>query len=124
MKIVITLIALVLGGWLTFDGVRAFATGDYVTARTGDRAGQLGPWSKVVSAIGLDPRGTFMKSFHVGLGCTWLVALLVFWFQPGLGRCALAASAVASLWYLPLGTVLSLIEIGLLIVVSRSGGAG
>lgn len=116
MKYVIVVIALLLGGWLTFDGARALTVGDYVTARTGSNAGQLGPWSRVVSAFGIDPRGKPMKFFHVVLGCGWLISMTVFLLRPALGWWCLCAASVLSLWYLPFGTLLGIIELWLLLL--------
>jgi hypothetical protein len=70
MRIVVVSIALVLGGWLAFDGIRALTKGDYVTAR----GGKLGPWSRIVSSFGLRPRSTGMKLVHVILGIAWLAS--------------------------------------------------
>jgi hypothetical protein len=114
VKFVVALIALVMGGWLSFDGSRAFVAGDYVTPKTGPGAGQLGPWSKIVSAVGIDPRSSVAKGLHVALGILWLIALAALFIRPQFGWYALAATSVLSLWYLPLGTVLSVIELCLL----------
>ncbi len=107
-------VALLIGGWLAFDGSRAFIVGDYLTARNGPRAGQLGPWSHVVSALGLQPRSPVVKCLHVCLGLLWLLGLVCFILRPGLGWWMLLISSVGTLWYLPIGTVLSLIELALL----------
>jgi hypothetical protein len=119
LRIAIPLIALFVGGWLTFDGTRAVISGDYVTPRRGPRAGQLGPWSKIVSAIGIDPRSTSMKCIHIVLGILWLISALTFLARPTLGRFALVGCAISSLWYLPVGTVLSVVELGLLFLQFR-----
>lgn len=62
----IAALALFEAGWMAFDGVRALATGDYVTPSSGPYAGQLGPWSQVVSAVGIPPRSTAMKAIFAG----------------------------------------------------------
>lgn len=118
MKFVVALIALFIGGWLTFDGTRAFVVGDYVTPKTGPAAGQLGPWSKLLSAVGIDPRSAIAKGLHVGVGLLWLIALVMFFLRPQAGWYALASASVLSLWYLPIGTVLSLVELSLLCFTS------
>src|SRR5215213_6190383 len=107
VRIVVPVIALLVGGWFVFDGTRALVSGDYVTPRSGPGAGKLGPWAKVVSAIAIDPRSTTMKCAHVLLGVLWLVALLLFLSGSPLGWYALVSCSVFSLWYLPIGTVLS-----------------
>src|SRR5262245_13583083 len=115
LKWIILALALFLGGWLTFDGSRALIVRDYVTATSGPRAGQLGPWSRIVSAIGLQPRGTVVKCLHLFLGIAWLVALVVFTLHPSPGWWLVLGCAIASLWYLPIGTVVSVLVIVLLL---------
>jgi len=116
LKWIVVAIALIQGGWLIFDGSRAIVIGDYVTPSTGPRAGQLGPWSKICSAAGFDPRGTLMKCVHVLLGATWLIALLAFAFRPALGWWVIFACAIGSLWYVPIGTLLSVVTLVLLLL--------
>jgi len=117
LKWIILSLALFQGGWLLFDGGRALIVGDYVTPASGPRAGQLGPWSRVVSAIGFDPRGNFIKGVHVLLGTAWLASMAVFAFKPAAGWWCVLVCSAASLWYLPVGTLLSLVQIGLLLAV-------
>lgn len=122
---IVVTIAFILGGWLAFDGGRALVVGDYVTPSSGEYAGQLGPWASVVSAVGIEPRSTLMKSIHVLLGGAWLVAMVGFAMSASWARAGLLTCAVASLWYLPFGTLLSIIEIGLLFLPAlRSSGVG
>lgn len=122
---IVVTIAFILGGWLAFDGGRALVVGDYVTPSSGEYAGRLGPWASVVSAVGIEPRSTLMKSIHVLLGGAWLVAMVGFAMSASWARAGLLTCAVASLWYLPFGTLLSIIEIGLLFLPAlRSSGVG
>src|SRR5262245_7348080 len=114
LRWIIVALAAIQGGWLAFDGARALTVGDYVTPSSGANAGQLGPWSKLVSALGFNPRGMPMKCLHVMLGALWLVALVIFIVRPSTGWWALLGVSIASLWYLPIGTVIGLVEIGLL----------
>lgn len=120
LRYLVVAIALLLGGWFAFDGRRALIAGDYVTARTGPRAGQLGPWAKVVSVLGIDPRSTGMKVAHVVFGGMWIVGALIYMFAPEKGSVVLLAGSVATLWYVPVGSVLGLVEIGLLIYLRTS----
>ena len=113
---IITGIALLVGGWLTFDGTRALVAGNYTTAKAGPHAGQLGPWSKVISAMGIDPRSGLIKCLHVGLGVVWLLSLIAFVLTPSLGWWGLLLCSIFTLWYLPVGTALSVIELCLLLL--------
>lgn len=110
MRITVILIALLIGGWLAFDGSRALVRGDYVTGRDG----KLGPWSRVVSSVGINPRSTGMKWAHVILGAMWVGAAVSFLAGIYVGCVALLGCSVLTLWYLPIGTVLSMVEIALL----------
>jgi hypothetical protein len=113
-RISVSVIALLIGGWLVSDGIRAFVTNDYLTARTGPRAGQLGPWAGLVAKAGIDPRSWLMKACHIALGLAWLLGLVLFITQKTAGVWLLLLSALSTLWYLPVGTALSLVELGLL----------
>jgi hypothetical protein len=112
---VVVLLAIVEGGWLAFDGGRALVVGDYVTPASGEYAGQLGPWAQVVSALGVEPRSTLMKSIHLGLGGVWLPVTVAFVHRRGWAWWGMLLCAGAALWYLPFGTLISLAQIVLLL---------
>lgn len=114
-KWVVVALALFQGAWLAFDGTRALTVGDYITPSSGPRAGQLGPWSRVVSALGWEPRSTLIKSVHVSLGLLWLVGMIVFLIRPEVGWWVLFGCGIGTLWYLPLGTALSIVVLVLLL---------
>jgi hypothetical protein len=107
----ILVLAFFQGTWLTFDGGRALIVGDYFTPRSGSHTGQLGPWSRIVIAVGLDPRSTFIKCLHLGLGLAWLTSLIVFVVRPAAGWWLLMSCAVGTL----LGTI-----VALLLVISNA----
>lgn len=120
---IVVLLALVEGGWFAFDGGHALIKGDYVTPRSGPYEGQLGPWSKVVAAVGIPPRSMLMKSIHVVLGGAWLVVIVCFVLRLPWAWTAMLVCAAAGLWYLPFGTLLSVIQIVLLLLPQiRSAG--
>ena len=121
LKWIVFALALLQGCWLVFDGGRALIVGDYVTPSTGPHAGQLGPWSRILSAIGLEPRSTMIKCLHLCLGVAWLIALIVFLVRPAAGWWVLLVCGVATLWYLPVGTVASLILLVLLFTPQLRG---
>ena len=115
LKWVVVALALFQGGWLAFDGGRALITGDYVTPASGPRAGQLGPWARIVSAVGFEPRSTLIKCLHLSLGIAWLVGIFVFVVRPASGWWVVLCCGLATLWYLPVGTVVSIVVMGLLL---------
>jgi hypothetical protein len=104
-------------GFMTFDGIRAFAVGDYVTPKSGPHAGQLGLWSKLAQAIGIEPRSALMKGIHVAQGVITLAVLGCFVAKLPWASTALLCAAIAGLWYLPIGTVFNTGAIGFLLWV-------
>ncbi len=46
----------VVGGFMFFDGIRALTVGNYLTPSRGVYADQLGPWSRLIEAVGIEPR--------------------------------------------------------------------
>jgi hypothetical protein len=115
---IIVLLGLVTGGYMLFDGARALIIGDYITPSSGEHAGQLGPWSKVVAAIGIEPRSTAMKVAFMVFGTTWLTLVLAFLFKADWSWLGLLLVACATLWYLPVGTIAAVLVAALLFVPS------
>jgi hypothetical protein len=113
---IIALLILINGGYMLFDGIHALTTGDYVTPKSGPSAGQLGPWSKVILAVGLDPRSTLVKSIFVFQGAVTLALLVCFLLRAPWAAKALKIAAIAGLWYLPVGTVVNIIVLVLLFI--------
>lgn len=107
-------LAVTEGGWLAFDGGHALVTGDYVTPRSGEYAGQLGPWSRIVSAVGIEPRSTLMKVIHLVIGGVWLAVAMCFALQMPWAWTGMLFCAVLGLWYAPFGTLLSIAQVVLL----------
>jgi len=116
VKWVVVALALIVAGWFAFDGSRALVKGDYVTPKSGQYAGQLGPWSRVVAAVGIEPRSTLMKLIFVAYGLGWLGVIGAFAMGREWAWTAMLIAAVGSLWYLPFGTLLGLVQIALLLL--------
>ncbi|WP_448624658.1 hypothetical protein [Geodermatophilus sp. URMC 64] len=114
------------GGYLLLDGVRALVVGSYITPRSGEHAGELGPWARLVAAVGIPPESTGMKLAFAVLGLLWLVLALGVVLGASWAWVLGLALAVATLWYLVPGTVLSLLVLVLLLTppVRRALGRG
>jgi hypothetical protein len=120
VRVGLVVLGLIEGAWMTFDGTRALTVGDYVTPSSGSHAGQLGPWNYVVNAVGIPPRSTAMKVIFVVGGLSWLVSTLGLAFRSGWALPAMLIAAVATLWYLPVGTIFSIIQMAGLIWLRRA----
>ena len=108
VRILFSLIAVVVGGWMIFDGIHVLSTGKYFGPE------KPGPWSDLVLAAGLDPF-RFGVPFIV-IGVLWLAFTAAMLLGHSWAWYASLLTAVLTLWYLPVGTVLSVIYIVLLIV--------
>jgi len=117
VRIILVTLALIEGLWMTFDGTRALIVGDYVTPSTGSHAGELGPWSRVVTAVGIPPRSRAMKLIFVAYGLSWLVIALAFLLRAQWAWLGMFVAAVVTLWYLPVGTLFGLIQLVLLLAL-------
>ena len=109
-------LALFVGGWFAFEGGRALVVGDYITPNSGTYVGQLGPWSKVVSAVGIEPRSTLMKSIFLVFGLVWIGITICFILKLHWAWWAMLIAAGGSLWYLPFGTLHGILQIILLLL--------
>jgi len=116
---IITVLALLVASWFVIDGTIALTKGDYVTPKSGEYAGQLGPWSKLVKAIGIEPRSTLMKSIFLVYGIIWISVIICYILKLNWSWMAMMILAIGSLWYLPFGTLLGIIQIILLIVFRK-----
>jgi hypothetical protein len=105
----IVALALLDAGYMTVDGARALVTGDYFTPSSGDHAGELGPWTRIVAAIGIEPRSTAMKTLFVAYGLLWVAVIVAFAAGQPWSWLAMLLLAAGSVWYLTIGTTVSVI---------------
>src|SRR3990172_10945092 len=106
---VVIALTVLSAGWMLLDGTRALIVGDYVTPSSGEYAGQLRPWSKLVQAVGIEPRSTLMKSIFVGYGLAALAMAVCFALKLPWAWWGMIGTAVFGLWFLPFGTVINII---------------
>lgn len=108
VKSALSIIALLVGGWMIFDGVYIHVYGKYFGPE------EPGPWAGLVRASGLDPF-SFGKVFIV-IGALWLFFLAGVLLDQSWAWYGAVIVAVCSLWYLPVGTILSIIYLALLLI--------
>ncbi len=117
IKWVIVVFALINAGFMTFDGARALIIGDYLRPSSGEHAGQLGPWAKLVKLIGIDPESTLMKSVFLILGIVSLFITICFILDYSWAWKAMLIINICTLWNLIIGTASNIIQIILLIIL-------
>ena len=105
-KLLAAAVAAIVGGWMIFDGVHVLVRGKYFGPD------KPGPWSEPFARLGGDPFA--LGPLFIVLGVAWIA----FTFAGLLGHTwawyGAAVVAVATLWYFPLGTILSLVFLALL----------
>lgn len=112
----ITVLAILNAGYMVADGTRALTRGDYFTPSSGEHAGELGPWARVVETVGVQPRATAMKAFFVIYGLAWLAITVAFALRQPWSWMGMLLFALGSIWYLTVGTVISVLIVVLLLV--------
>ncbi|MFT3677725.1 MAG: hypothetical protein QM781_17670 [Chitinophagaceae bacterium] len=114
MKLLVTLLGLLNGGYMFIDGIHVLLKGKYIGPE------KPGPWAHLFYKMGADVYK--LGPLFIAFGVIWMAWLISFWTrQPwsyGLGICI----CLLTLWYLPAGTIFSLIILGVLLF-SKSGSA-
>jgi hypothetical protein len=118
---ILAALVLLSAGWMILDGSRALLKGDYITPGSGPRAGQLGPWAAIVSAVGISPQSSLMKWTFVVLGIVYLGMGVAFLLGAPWAKVGLIVIAALGLWYLPFGTLINILVILLVILIGMRG---
>jgi uncharacterized membrane protein HdeD (DUF308 family) len=103
----ITILSLILGAWLVFDGMRKLLTGFY----TGEQTIGLGPWATIVSLIGVRPAD--MAFPFLFLGILWIVNGVIVLLGANTRYERAIAISIVTLFYAIPGTIVSIITITL-----------
>jgi len=114
VKLFIVLLALLNGGWMLFDGLHVIRKGKYFGPE------EPGPWSKIAASLGINPLS--MGPLFVILGLVWYISVVGLLLSSSWGWLALLVSAIATLWYVKIGTIISIIVIALLVLFKASLG--
>jgi len=107
MKFVVVGLSLINGLWMLLDGVHVMMNGKYLGPE------KPGPWAPLVGVTGVDVFK--LGPMFIGYGAAWLV--FVAGLLAGSSWAYLSGIIVAllTLWYLPFGTLISLIVLAALI---------
>jgi hypothetical protein len=116
-RLLILAFTLTEAGWLAFDGTRALIVGQFITPTSGPYAGQVGPWRHLVRRVGLNPTGTPMKVVFAVFGWAWLLVAAGFAAGKPWSWAAMLVAATGTLWFLPFGTICSIVQIILLVAL-------
>lgn len=107
MKILLSILALINGGFMLIDGIYVIVNGKYIGPE------KPGPWAYIFSALGVNVFK--LGPMFIVYGVLWLFWLYGIWtgkawyFHFGI------IISTLTLWYLPVGTLLSIVVLILLI---------
>jgi hypothetical protein len=107
MKILVTLLGLLNGGYMLFDGLHVMLKGKYFGPE------KPGPWAELFYRLQVDVFR--LGGLFVGFGLLWLVWLYALWTAKSWAYVYGLAISGLTLWYLPVGTVFSLAILGSLV---------
>ncbi len=103
LQITIFFLALLNGGWMIFDGFHVIKKGKYFGPP------EPGAWSKIISKLGLDPFA--IGPLFVFLGVMWLISSVGLVLEFQWGYLALLITAISTLWYIKVGTIISILTL-------------
>ena len=115
VRMAILILSVVEAGWFLIEGIRALTTGNYYTPKAGKYKGQLGPWAKIVGAVGVDPRSLHMRSTFLIIGVIWFFFIICFALQIAWAWLGMVIMPILTLWYWPVGTLLSIMQVIILL---------
>jgi hypothetical protein len=111
MKILITILALLNGGYMLLDGIYVMMKGKYIGPA------RPGPWANLFEYMNINVFK--LGPLFIVFGLVWLIWLYSFWTNQSWSYLLGIVISVLSLWYLPFGTLFSLIILGFLIFTRR-----
>ena len=120
----VVILCAVQGGYMLLDGARALVVGSYITPGSGDHAGELGPWARLVSAVNIPPESAGMKAAFVLFGALWLVVCAGIAAGSARAWSAGLVLSLATLWYAVPGTLISLAVMTLLLTPALRRAVG
>jgi len=114
MKILITIIGMLNGGYMLLDGIYVILKGKYFGPE------KPGPWAELFYKFNID-------IFKLGwlfilFGILWLTWLYGLWANKDWAFIFGTTISILTLWYFPVGTLLSLITMAVLVLCRQNIG--
>jgi hypothetical protein len=108
-KIALVVLAAANGGWMLFDGMNVVRTGKYFGPEL------PGPWRHLPIVAGIDPYS--MGPVFIMLGLGWIVSVGMVFLTPDSAFWLLVLMSALTLWYISIGTILSVLVLVILLWV-------
>lgn len=101
MKTLVSILAFLNGGYMLLDGIFVLMKGKYIGPE------KPGPWAKIFYQ--LDVNVFKLGPLFIAFGIAWIIWLAGFLTNQGWAYAAGIVFSILTLWYLPAGTLFSLI---------------
>ena len=111
MKYLLIGLALINGSWMLADGVYVMVNGKYIGPE------KPGPWASLIGMTGLDVFK--LGPVFVLFGAAWLLFAGSYLSEQSWARHFGVALSLFTLWYLPFGTLISIVILAALIFFQR-----
>jgi uncharacterized protein YqgC (DUF456 family) len=112
MKYIVVVLSLINGLWMFIDGIYVSVNGKYIGPD------KPGPWASLVGLTGTDVFK--LGPVFIIFGAAWLCFVGAFFAEVSWARNFGLILSVLTLWYLPFGTLISLVVIvGLMFVIKN-----
>jgi hypothetical protein len=111
IKYFISGIALVNGAWMLIDGIFVIINGKFIGPE------KPGPWASLLGLTGVDVFK--LGPVFVLFGLAWLLFVTALITEQEWARTFGIVLSILTLWYLPFGTLIALVVLGLMIFVNR-----
>lgn len=112
VKIIILILSVLNGGWMIFDGLHVIKKGKYFGPET------PGAWRLIVTKMGVDPFS--IGPVFIVLGLLWIITSAALVSALPWGYMSLALTAVATLWYIKIGTIISALTLCCLVLLKSN----
>ena len=110
MKILITILGILNGGYMLLDGIFVMIKGKYIGPE------KPGPWAEIFRSLHVDVFK--LGPVFVSFGLLWLTWLFSLWTNQSWAYFFGIIISALTLWYLPVGTLFSIIIL-LVLIFSR-----
>lgn len=111
MKILVTLLAFLNGGFMLADGIYVLLKGKYIGPE------KPGPWANLFYKLQVDVFK--LGPLFIAFGIAWLLFIIGLWSQQQWAYMLGLIVAICTLWYLPAGTLISVIVL-IILLAARS----
>ncbi len=101
MKYLVIGLSFVNGLWMLIDGIYVIANGKYIGPE------KPGPWASLLSLTGVDVFK--LGPLFVLFGVAWLIFVGTYFVDASWARGLGLGLSILTLWYLPFGTVISIV---------------